>query len=44
MTPTPPLQASFTATPLSIHHPFPPLKILIVHKAEAGIIENSYNQ
>ena len=26
MTPTPttPLQASFTATPLSIHHPFPP--------------------
>ena len=32
MTPTTPLQVSFTATPLPIHHPFPPpLKILIVH-------------
>ena len=32
MTPTPttPLQASFTANPLPIHHPFP-LKILIIH-------------
>ena len=35
MTPTPttPLQASFTATPLPIHHHFPPLKILIIHLA-----------
>ena len=29
--PTTPLQASFTATPHPIHHPFP-LKILIIHK------------
>ena len=32
MTPTTPLQASFTATPLPIHHPFnPPIKMLIIH-------------
>ena len=32
MTPNTPLQASFTATPLPIHHPSLPLKILIIHQ------------
>ena len=38
-TPLPtPLQAPFTATPLPIHHPSPPLKILIIH-LECNLIQ-----
>ena len=36
--PTTPLQASFTATPHPIHHPFPPLKILIIHMLHLKIL------
>ena len=39
--PTTPLQAPFTATPLPIHHPFPPLKILIIHLAQFPIAQKS---